>query len=88
MIPAFAYGVRPAIPMEDCPTFGLQRLLVANKDVTNHAVMKLLRGLDSDEIKRYHIELDTANLDSEFPVHPGAAAYAAGRARRRGRGRR
>lgn len=79
VIPAFAYGVRPAIPVEDCPTFGLQRLLVANKDVSSHAVMKLLRGLDSDEIKRYHIELDTANLDSEFPVHPGATAYAAGR---------
>jgi TRAP-type uncharacterized transport system substrate-binding protein len=79
VIPAFAYGARPAVPMQDCPTFGLQRLLVANKDVTSHAVLKLLRALDCDEIRRYHIDLDTANLDSEFPVHPGAAAYAAGR---------
>ena len=79
VIPAFAYGVRPAVPMQDCPTFGLQRLLVANKDVSSNAVMKLLKVLDCDDIKRYHIELDTANLDSEFPVHPGATAYAAGR---------
>jgi TRAP-type uncharacterized transport system substrate-binding protein len=79
VIPAFAYGVRPAVPMEDCPTFGLQRLLVANKDVSSHAVMKLLRALNCDEIRRYHIDVDTANLDSEFPVHPGATAYAAGR---------
>jgi TRAP-type uncharacterized transport system substrate-binding protein len=79
VIPAFAYGIRPAIPMQDCPTFGLQRLLVANKDVSSHAIMKLLHGLDNDEIRRYHIDLDTANLDGEFPVHPGAAAYAEGR---------
>jgi TRAP-type uncharacterized transport system substrate-binding protein len=79
VIPAFAYGARPAVPMQDCPTFGLQRLLVANKDVSSHAVMKLLRALNCDEIRRYHIDVDTANLDSEFPVHPGATAYAAGR---------
>ncbi|HEY4234254.1 MAG TPA: hypothetical protein VGM76_12560 [Lacipirellulaceae bacterium] len=79
VIPAFTYGVRPAIPIEDCPTFGLQRLLVANKDVPAAAVMKLLGGIDCDEVRRYHIDLDTANLDSEFPVHPGAASFAAGR---------
>jgi TRAP-type uncharacterized transport system substrate-binding protein len=79
VIPAFTYGVRPAIPQQDCPTFGLQRLLVANKDVSSHAIMKLLRALDNDEIRRYHIDVDAANLDSEFPVHPGATAYAAGR---------
>jgi hypothetical protein len=79
VIPAFTYGVRPAVPMQDCPTFGLQRLLVANKDVSPRAIMKLLGGIDCDEVRRYHIDLDTANLDSEFPVHPGATAFAAAR---------
>jgi TRAP-type uncharacterized transport system substrate-binding protein len=78
-IPAYAYGIRPAIPAEDCPTFGLQRLLVANKNVSPQTAYRLLRALESDEVKRYNIDLDESNTNCEFPIQPGAAAYAQGR---------
>jgi TRAP-type uncharacterized transport system substrate-binding protein len=78
-IPAFTYGIHPAVPASDCPTFGLRLLLVANKKSPPAAVLRLLRALDSGIAQRYRIKLDTANHTHEFPVHAGAAAYAKGR---------
>jgi TRAP-type uncharacterized transport system substrate-binding protein len=75
-IPAFAYGIRPAVPAQDCPTFGLRLLLVAHEDVPTTAVSRLLRALDSGAAQRYHIDLEAGNVNHEFPLHPGAVAFA------------
>lgn len=78
-IPACAYGVNPAVPATDCETFGLRLMLVANKEVSPTAVNRLLRALDGAAVDKYHIELGVANQFEEFPIHPGAVAFAKGR---------
>jgi TRAP-type uncharacterized transport system substrate-binding protein len=78
-IPAFTYGIAPAVPPQDCPTFGLRLLLVANKDISSHAILRLLRALDQGAAKRYHVDLDAVGVDNELPMHPGAVAFAQGR---------
>jgi TRAP-type uncharacterized transport system substrate-binding protein len=78
-IPAYTYGIDPPTPPEDCPTFGLRLLLVAHKDTPRNAVLRLLRALDGGVAARYHIDLDAANEHHEFPIHPGAGAFAEGR---------
>jgi TRAP-type uncharacterized transport system substrate-binding protein len=78
-IPAYAYGINPPVPAADCETFGLRLLLVANKSTPATAVLRVLRALDGEVAERYHINFDTANQTCEFPIHPGAEAFAKGR---------
>jgi TRAP-type uncharacterized transport system substrate-binding protein len=78
-IPAYAYGIAPAVPPADCPTFGLRLLLIAHKDVSTNAVLRLLRSLDQGGARRYHVDLDAVGVDNELPLHPGAVAFAQGR---------
>ena len=54
-------------------------MLVANKNVSSTAVLRLLRALDSGVTDRYHIDLSVGEQFREFPIHPGAAAFAKGR---------
>jgi hypothetical protein len=75
-IPAFTYGVAPATPPADCPTFGLRLLLVANKKVSSKAVLRLLRALDKGLAQQYHVDLDAVGTTNDYPVHPGAKAFA------------
>ncbi len=78
-IPAYTYGVSPAVPAEDCPTFGLRLLLISHKDVHSNSVLRLLRALDKGMAQRYHVDLDAVGESNEFPLHPGATAFAQGR---------
>ena len=78
-IPAYTYGIAPAVPVQDCPTFGLRLLLVAHKNVSSHAILRLLRALDQGAARRYHVDLDAVGVDNELPMHPGAVAFAQGR---------
>jgi TRAP-type uncharacterized transport system substrate-binding protein len=78
-IPAYAYGINPPVPAADCETFGLRLLLVANKKTPATAVLRVLRALDGEVAERYHINFDIANQTCEFPIHPGAEAFAKGR---------
>jgi TRAP-type uncharacterized transport system substrate-binding protein len=78
-IPAYAYGINPAVPATNCETVGLQLLLVANKNTSPTAILRVLRALDSEVAERYHLNLDIANQSYEFPLHPGASAFAKGR---------
>jgi TRAP-type uncharacterized transport system substrate-binding protein len=78
-IPAYTYGIAPAAPAEDCPTFGLRLLLIAHKDVSTNAVLRLLRSLDQGAAQRYHVDLDAVGVANELPLHPGAEAFAQGR---------
>lgn len=78
-IPACAYGISPAVPAADCETFGLRLMLIANKDVSSIAVLRLLRAFDSGIVDKYRIEMNVASQFEEFPIHPGAVAFAKGR---------
>lgn len=78
-IPACAYGINPAVPAADCETFGLRLMLVTNKSVSSVAILRLLRALDNGVVDKYRIELGVANQFEEFPIHPGAVAFAKGR---------
>jgi TRAP-type uncharacterized transport system substrate-binding protein len=78
-IPAFTYGINPPVPPADYQTFGLRLLLVANKHTSTLAVLRVLRALDGEVAQKYHFNLDIGNQATEFPLHPGAAAFAKGR---------
>jgi hypothetical protein len=53
--------------------------LIAHKDVPSNAVLRLLRAVDKGPARHYGIDLDHENVNNEFPLHPGAAAFAQGR---------
>jgi TRAP-type uncharacterized transport system substrate-binding protein len=78
-IPACTYGINPPVPAADCPSFGLRLMLVTNKDLSTAAVLQLLQALDGGVMDKYHVDLTVADDNSEFPLHPGAAAFAKGR---------
>jgi TRAP-type uncharacterized transport system substrate-binding protein len=75
-IPAYAYGIEPAAPPQDCQTFGLRLLLIAHKDVPTSAVLRLLRALNEGLAQRYQVDLEAGNASGEYPLHSGAAAFA------------
>lgn len=74
-IPAFAYGIQPATPAQDCETIGLRLLLVANKNVPSDALLDALRSMSDAVAMHTQVNLDATNPSPEFPVHPGAEAF-------------
>lgn len=76
-IPAYTYGVAPAMPPEDAPTLGLRLLLVTHKDTPTTAVIRMLRLLEKGKLHRDHVDFTVSSADSEFPLHPGAMKFAA-----------
>ena len=74
-IPAFAYGIEPAAPAQDCETIGLRLLLVANKNVSSDALLDALRSMSDAVAVHTQVNLDATNANPEFPVHPGAEAF-------------
>lgn len=74
-IPAFAYGIEPAVPASDCETIGLRLLLVANEKVADDALLDALRSLNDAVTAHTQVNLDVSNANPEFPVHPAADAY-------------
>ena len=74
-IPAFAYGIQPATPAQDCETIGLRLLLVANKNVPSDALFNALRSLSEAAAMHTQVSLDVTNPNPEFPVHSGSEAF-------------
>jgi len=74
-IPAFAYGIQPATPAQDCETIGLRLLLVANKNVSSDALRDALRSMSDAVAAHTQVNLDATNANPEFPVHPGSEAF-------------
>ena len=74
-IPAFAYGIQPAAPAQDCETIGLRLLLVAHKDVPSDALLKALRSMSDAASMHTQVALDVTNPNPEFPIHAGAEAF-------------
>lgn len=74
-IPAFTYGVDPAVPPADCPTFGLRLLLVANEKASPTAVRRVLESVSAFMAQRHGIELKVDAEHEEFPHHAGVQEY-------------
>jgi hypothetical protein len=75
VIPAFSYGIHPAMPAADCETIGLRLLLVANEATPSDALRDALRSFNDAVARHAQIKLDVTNANPEFPVHPGAEAF-------------
>jgi TRAP-type uncharacterized transport system substrate-binding protein len=77
-IPAFTYGVEPAVPEKPIPTLGARLLLVAHKDVPSRAVLQMIEAIYSTEfgqIVRPPLDPKLMDLPPEFPWHEGALHY-------------
>ena len=77
-VPAATYRLDPPEPASALPTIGTQLLLVANKDVPDSVIQKLLAAvLETSFSHLYDPPLDIGQLSlvPEFPQHPGVEAY-------------
>lgn len=74
-IPAFCYGVDPSAPKQACPTIGVRRLLVANKDVPAQAVIRCLRMLYDGQPDLALDFLDWSRVRPEYIPHDGVQMY-------------
>src|SRR5262249_25416733 len=73
VIPAFTYGVEPAVPEQPLPTLGARLLLVAHQDVPARAVYQLVEatyGAEFGQIVRPALDPKLMDLPPEFPWHP------------------
>jgi TRAP-type uncharacterized transport system substrate-binding protein len=77
-VPAFTYGVEPAVPEKPLPTLGTRLLLVAHRDVPPRAVFQLVEatyGAEFGQIVRPPLDPKLMDLPPEFPWHDGAVLY-------------
>ena len=77
-VPAFTYGVEPAVPPGPLPTFGARVLVVANRAVDPGAVERLLGAIfltDFAEVARPPLGLSLLELPTEYPLHPGTVDF-------------
>lgn len=78
VVPAFTYGVEPAVPPRPLTTFGARVLVVANKGVAPEAVKRLLEAIylsEFAEVARPQLDPSLLDLPAEFPPHPGSAEF-------------
>ncbi len=78
LIPAFTYGVEPAVPAKGLPTFGARVLVVTHRDTSGKAVTRLLEAIfltDFAEVARPPLETSLLDLPPEFPLHPGTVEF-------------
>jgi TRAP-type uncharacterized transport system substrate-binding protein len=77
-IPAFTYGIEPAVPEKPLPTLGARLLLVAHKDVPARAVFQLVEatyGAEFGQIVNPPLDAKLMDLPPEFPWHGGSELY-------------
>jgi hypothetical protein len=77
-VPAFTYGVDPAVPDATLPTFGARILVVTNRKTDPEAVKRLLESIflsDFAEVARPPLETSLLDLPAEFPLHPGTVEF-------------
>lgn len=79
VIPAYSYGMAPAVPDRPLHTIGQKMLVVASRGTSELAIERLMRVLFESEFGR---RARLPNLDStavltsrEFPLHDGARKY-------------
>jgi TRAP-type uncharacterized transport system substrate-binding protein len=77
-IPAYTYGIEPAVPEQPLPTLGTRLLLVAHQDVPPRAAFQLAEatyGAEFGQIVRPPLDPKLMDLPPEFPWHDGAVLY-------------
>jgi TRAP-type uncharacterized transport system substrate-binding protein len=77
-IPAYTYGVEPAVPERPLSTLGTRLLLVAHQDVPPRAVFQLVEasyGAEFGQLVRPPLDPKLMDLPPEFPWHGGAVLY-------------
>ncbi len=77
-IPAYTYGVEPAVPAAPLATFGSRLLVVAGRKTSADAVKRLLETIFLGKFSRIaRPPLDTSLLDlpPEYPLHPGTVDF-------------
>jgi hypothetical protein len=77
-IPAYTYGIEPAVPDRPLPTLGTRLVLVAHKDVAAPAVFQLVEEIYASEVgQMVHPPLDAKLMDlpPEFPWHAGTHLF-------------
>jgi hypothetical protein len=77
-VPAFTYGVEPAVPERPLPTLGARLLFVAHQDVPPRAVLQLVEatyGAEFGQVVRPPLDSRLMDLPPEFPWHGGAVLY-------------
>jgi TRAP-type uncharacterized transport system substrate-binding protein len=77
-IPAFTYGVEPAVPAEKMRTLGTRLLLVAHKDVPSGEIERLLEvvfGAASGRAGPFLFDAELLELRPELAQHEGTIAY-------------
>jgi TRAP-type uncharacterized transport system substrate-binding protein len=76
VIPAFSYGVTPAVPPQTITTLGSRQLLVTNRRTSSATVIRVLETLlESRWAKAMQPPVDKTllQLPPELAMHPGAA---------------
>lgn len=77
-IPAYTYGVEPAVPFEPMETFGSRALVVAHRRVDPEAVKRLLQAVFFTEfvqVARPPLDVSLLDRPAEFPLHPGTVEF-------------
>ncbi len=77
-IPSGLYRLDPPEPAGNLPTIGTQLLLVANKDLPDSVIQKLLTAILETSFSHLYdppLTSDALNVVPEFPQHSGVAAY-------------
>lgn len=77
-IPAYTYGVEPAVPPEPLATFGARDLVVAHRGVAPGAVKRLLEAIFFGrfaQVARPPLDPSLLELSAEFPLHPGTVEF-------------
>ena len=78
VIPAYVYGVLPAVPATDTRTIATRLTLIGDTNLSNEIVQRVLAEVMSPEVSNVvQPQLTPKLLDTEFlfPRHPGADAY-------------
>lgn len=74
-IPAHVYGVQPAIPAADCPTFGVPLHVVVREGADSIAVERLLATIYDSPFTADMAPIDLLTQGAVYPLHATAKSY-------------
>lgn len=79
IVPKYTYSVFPAVPEHDIKTIGTQLLLVANENVPEQAIKRILHVIFETrfarEVNFNHLNEENLFGTLEFPLHNGASLF-------------
>lgn len=79
VVPAYTYSVVPAVPSEPVHTIAPWMSIIANRDVPDAAIIRLLEAVfDGDFALRAELpplDIEQVTRRREFPLHPGTTTF-------------